>query len=155
MFSFVLLQRDTYLSWQTESYLRNRVLSEFPILKMIPSTENKHFLLSLDFWPLMLVLRVFSPVCDLSADRELTGVSVQEEPPGLRGQVCCCSNVAIERSPAGTALGTVLKKLHTNGIQQKLSQCLLSLRQFVGILGDSKASKSKLHSPGGLATWGG
>lgn len=83
----------------------------------------------------MLVLRVFSPVCDLSADRELTGVSVQEEPPGLRGQVCCCSNVAIERSPAGTALGTVLKKLHTNGIQQTLSQCLLSLRQFVGILG--------------------
>lgn len=101
----------------------------------------------------MLVLRVFSPVCDLSADRELAGVPVQEEPPGLQGQVCCCSHAAISHSPAGTALGTVLKKLHPKGIQKTLSQCLLSWRQFVGTLGDSKASKSKLHSTGGLVTW--
>lgn len=82
---------------------------------------------------LVLVLRTSCYVSDLFADVELTQISVQEKSPGF----CCCI------PQLGTGLRTVLK-LHSDVIQQAFVQCLLSLRQYVGILGDSKASKGKL-----------
>lgn len=123
--------------WQKEWYLRNCVLFELTMLKMI---ENKQI-------PLVLCCLCREPLAVCLILLLMWGwpqVSFQEEPPCFFGGCVCCGWTAVvQQSPLSMTLGAVLQNLHTHLIQQMVIQCLLNLRQFVGILEDLKASKTK------------
>lgn len=143
MFSSALLQRGGFLTMAEWLILRNCVLSEFPILKMIPLTENKQSLLPFDSGSLVLVLRASCCVSNLFCWCGVDQVYVQKEPPGLGCWACGSSNAAIQHSRGGHRPGAVLKKLHVDVVQQTIYSMLFEFGAVLGILGDPKASKAK------------
>ena len=107
------------------------------ILKMIPLIENRHAfscLLTSVLAFVALVLRVSCLLSNLFADAELTPAFYSERASLPRQPVWQLLGCGCVVAPAVHGPGSCTKEMQTDLIQQTFVQCLLSVRQFTGIL---------------------